>query len=170
VSSVSRLQKTIAMSTTEAEYVTVTKACKELIWLKDFSKELGKEQEALSLHSDSQSAIDLANDPVYHDRTKHIDVRYHFICKLLKDGVFSLLKIHTSQNLTDMLTKVVTVEKLKSCLVSVGLQAWVSEFESLRVTISRELEKKRYGMLLLMRRLLISKWEIVEVVEPDCRP
>ena len=62
VSSVSRLQKTIAMSTTKAEYVTTTKAYKELIWLIDFSKELEKEQEALSLHSDSQSAIDLANN------------------------------------------------------------------------------------------------------------
>jgi len=57
-------------------------------------KELEKEQEAPSLHSDNQSAVDLAKNPVYHNRTKHIDVWYHFICKLLKDGVFSLVKIH----------------------------------------------------------------------------
>ena len=53
-----------------------------------FFKELGKKQEALSLHNDSQSKIDLANNPAYHDRTKHIDVWYHFIRKMLKDGVF----------------------------------------------------------------------------------
>ena len=67
-------------------------ACKELIWQKDFLKELGKEQEAPSQHSDRQSMIDLANNQVYHDKTKHINVRYHFICKLLKDGVFPLLR------------------------------------------------------------------------------
>ena len=74
-----------------------------------------------SLHSDSQSDIDLVNNPVYHDRTKHIDVQYHFIRILLKDGVLSLVKIHTSQNPVDVLTKVVTTEKLKTCLASVGL-------------------------------------------------
>ena len=118
----SRLQKIVALSTIEAEYVSVTEACKELIWLKDFLKELEKEQETPSLHSDSQSVIDLTNNLVYHDRTKYIDMRYHFICKLLKDDVFSLLKIHTSWNLADMLTKVVTVEKLKNCSSFVGLQ------------------------------------------------
>ena len=86
-------------------------------------KELEKEQETLSLHRDSQSEIDLANNLIYHDRTKRIDMRYHFIHKLLKDCGFSLLKIHTSQNPADMLTKVVTVEKLKNCLAFVGLQA-----------------------------------------------
>jgi len=85
-------------------------------------KELRKEQEAPSLHSDSQSTIDLANNLIYHDITKHIDVRYHFIYKLLKNGVFSLLKIHISQNLADILTTVVTMETLKSCSASVSLQ------------------------------------------------
>jgi len=71
-------------------------------------KEFRREQVTLSLHNDSQSAIDLANNPVYHDITKRIDVRYHFIRILLKDSVLSLVKIHTNQNSTDMLTKVVT--------------------------------------------------------------
>ena len=101
VSQVSRLQKIVALSTTEAEYVVAIENCKEMILLKDFMKELGKEQMCPSLHSDSQSAIYLANNSAYHDRTKHIDVWYHFIHILLK-------KIHTSQNSTDMLTKMVT--------------------------------------------------------------
>ena len=88
-----------------------------------FLKELEKEQEASSLNSDSQSAIYLINNPIYHYRTKHIDVRYHFFCKLLKDGVLSLLKMHMSHNPADMLTKMVTVEKLKSYSASVDLQA-----------------------------------------------
>jgi len=82
---VSRLQEIVTLSTTEAEYVATIETCKEWIWLKNFMKKLNKEHVTLSLHSDSQSAIDL---PVYHDRTEHIDVRYHFIHILLKDGVF----------------------------------------------------------------------------------
>jgi len=120
VSWVSRLQKIVALSTTEAEYVAATEACKELIWLKDFMKKLDKEQVTPSLHNDRQSTIHLANNPIYHDRTKHIDVRYHFIHTLLKDGVLSLVKIHTSWNLTDVLTKVVTTKKLNTCSTSVG--------------------------------------------------
>jgi len=61
-----------------------------------------------SLHSDSQSAIDLANNAVYYGRTKHIDVQYYFIQIFLKDDVLSLVKIHTSRNFADMLTKIVT--------------------------------------------------------------
>jgi len=93
---------------TETEYDAVTEACKELIWLKDFMKKLGKEQVTPSLHSDNQSAIDLTNNPVYHDRIEHTDVRYQFICILLKDSVLSVVNIHTTQNLIDMLTKMVT--------------------------------------------------------------
>ena len=63
--------------TTEAEYVAAIEVCKELIWLKDFKKQLDKEQVTLSLHSDSQSAINLVSNLVYHDRAKHIDVQYH---------------------------------------------------------------------------------------------
>jgi len=59
-----RLQKIVALSTMEAEYVAMTEAYKELIWLKNFMKELGKGQVTSSLHSDSQGAIDLTNNPV----------------------------------------------------------------------------------------------------------
>ena len=72
---VSRLQKIVALSTTEVEYVAATEACKEMIWLKDFMKELGKESVSPPLHNDRQNVIDFSNNPVYHDRTKHIDVR-----------------------------------------------------------------------------------------------
>ena len=98
----------------KVEYVAATKTYKELTWLNDFMKELDKKQVTLSLHNDNQSAIDLAKNSVHNDITKHIDLRYHFICIFLKDGVLSLMKIHMSQNPADMLTKVVTTEKLKT--------------------------------------------------------
>ncbi|WVZ16376.1 hypothetical protein V8G54_009358 [Vigna mungo] len=106
VSWMSQVQKIVALSTTEAEYVAVTEASKELIWLQGLLTELGFIQEMSVLHSDSQSAIHLAKNSAFHSRTKHIDVRYHFIRSLLEDGVLTLRKILGSKNPADMLTKV----------------------------------------------------------------
>jgi hypothetical protein len=122
VSWISKLQKVVALSTTEAEYVAATEASKEMIWLQRFMEELGKKQENSRLYCDSESAIHLANNSAFHSKTKHIQLRYHFIRSALEDGHLKLEKIHTSQNPVDMLTKGVTREKLSSCSVSVGLQ------------------------------------------------
>ena len=117
VSWVSNIQSVVALSTTEAENVAATEASKEMIWLQRFMDELGKKHDMGTLYSDSQSAIHLANNLAFHSRTKHIHLKYHFIWSVLK-----LEKIHTSQNPADMLTKVVTREKLRVCSVSIGLQ------------------------------------------------
>jgi hypothetical protein len=85
-------------------------------------EELGKKQKNNWLYSDSQSAIHLAKKSAFHSKTKHIQLRYHFIQSTLEDGQLNLEKIHTSQNPADMLKKGVTREKLSSCSVSVGLQ------------------------------------------------
>ena len=88
-----------------------------------FMEELGKKQENSRLYSDSQSAIHLAKNSVFHSRTKHIELKYHFIRSILDEELLKLEKIHTSQNPVDMLTKGVTREKLSSCSVFVGLKA-----------------------------------------------
>ena len=69
---------------------------------------MGVEQDLLRINYDSMSAIYLARNQVYHARTKHIDVRYHFVREILEEGDIDLLKIHTSENPADMLTKVVS--------------------------------------------------------------
>ena len=83
---ISRLQKVNALSTTKAEYVAVAKASKEMIWLQCFLEELGHKKDASPLHSDSQSVIHLAKNVAFHSRTKHIQLRYHFIRYVLEDG------------------------------------------------------------------------------------
>ena len=65
-------QKVVALFTTEAEYIAVTEASKEMIWLQGFLKELGKDRGNSVLHCDSQSVIYLAKNSVFHSRTKHI--------------------------------------------------------------------------------------------------
>nr|GEY85767.1 putative retrovirus-related Pol polyprotein from transposon TNT 1-94 [Tanacetum cinerariifolium] len=69
----------------------------------------------------AKSAIYLAKNPVYHGRTKHIKIRYHYIRELVSEGTLSLKKILGAKNPTDMLTNVVTIEKLKLCAASTGL-------------------------------------------------
>ncbi|KAK9050872.1 hypothetical protein SSX86_030160 [Deinandra increscens subsp. villosa] len=122
ISWMSRLQKSVALSTTEAEYMAVAEAAKELIWLKNFLDELGKKQTDCSLFCDNQSAIHLAKNPVFHGKTKHIQLRYHFVRDLISEDVLKLNKIKGTKNPADMLTKVVTLEKLKLCVASAGLQ------------------------------------------------
>ena len=116
------MQRVVALSSVEAEYVALTEASKEMIWLQRFMEELGKKQESSRLYCDSQSAIHLVKNSAFHSKTKHIQLRYHFIRSVLEDGQLKLEKIHTSQNPADMLTKVVAREKLSTCSVSVGIQ------------------------------------------------
>ena len=85
-------------------------------------EELGKKQENRTLYSDSQSAIYLAKNSTFHLKTKHIYFKYHFIRFVLEYELLKLEKIHTSQNTIDMLTKVVTREKMSFFLVLVVLQ------------------------------------------------
>jgi ribonuclease HI len=112
----STLQSTVALSTTEAEYMAVTEAIKEAIWLHGLVADLGIEQERVTVYCDSQSAIHLAKNQVHHSRTKHIDVRFHFIREILKEGDILLQKIGTADNPADMMTKVITGVKFQHCL------------------------------------------------------
>jgi len=121
VSWMSRLQKCVALSTTEAEYVAISEAGKEMVWLLTFLKEIGKDQRCRALYTDSQSALCLAKNPVFHSRTKHIQLKYHYIRELVKDGTISLEKIQGTKNPADMLTKEVPIDKLRLCAASVGL-------------------------------------------------
>ena len=74
------------MSTTEAKNMAVVEASKEVVWLVGLVKELSIEQGGVQLHYDSQNAIDLAKNQVYHATTKHIDVRFHKIRELMTYG------------------------------------------------------------------------------------
>ena len=117
----STLQSTVALSTTEAEYMAITEAVKEAIWLQGLLEDLGVGQKHIDVFCDSQSAIHLAKNQVLHARTKHIDVRYHFVREILEEEEIFLQKIRTTENPADMLTKVVTRSKFEHCLNLVNI-------------------------------------------------
>ncbi|KAH9794569.1 Integrase catalytic domain-containing protein [Citrus sinensis] len=110
------LQSTIALSTMEAEYMAATEAVKEAIWLKGLLGDLGVIQENIAVFCDNQSAIFLVKNQTHHARTKHIYVKYHYVREIIESGVVLLKKIDTKDNLSDMLTKVVSGVKFQHCL------------------------------------------------------
>ena len=120
----SKLQKWVSLSTTEAEYIAATEAGKEMLWMKGFLQELDLKQKDYIIHCDSQSAIDLSKNTMHHARTKHIDVRYHWIRKAIEEQLFQIRKIHTNENTTDMMTKVITKEKLARCIKNTGMSSY----------------------------------------------
>lgn len=107
------LQHIVALSTTEAEYITLAEAAKEALWLRGIVGELGFPQKQVEIFYDSQSDICLAKNSVYHERTKHIDVRYNFIRDVVADGSLKLSKINTKENPADLLTKSIPVKKFE---------------------------------------------------------
>ncbi|XP_040867752.1 secreted RxLR effector protein 161-like [Glycine max] len=115
------LQPSVALSTTEAEYMALTKAAKEGIWLRGLINDLGINQEYANIYCDNLSAICLAKDQVHHDRTKHIDVRYHFI---RSERRIKVHKISTLHNLADMFTKPVPKSKFDHCLSLLNVDCW----------------------------------------------
>ena len=88
----SKKQRTVALSSTEAEYMALSEAIQETVWLKAFMSELGEEVSngALTVFEDNQGAIALAKNPEFHKRTNHIDIRYHFVREKVEDGQVEL--------------------------------------------------------------------------------
>lgn len=102
----SERQKTVALSTTESEYVAAANAAKELVWLRQLLSELLPNMlEAPKFYLDNQSAIQLIKNPEYHKRTKHIDIKYHFIRELFVKNFFDLEFVSTKNQIADILTK-----------------------------------------------------------------
>ncbi|KAG8485491.1 hypothetical protein CXB51_021304 [Gossypium anomalum] len=110
------LQTTVALSTTEAEYMAITEACKEAIWLKGLFNKLNEDLQISTVFCDSQSAIFLTKDQMFHERTKHIDVRYHFVRDIIARGDIVVSKISTHENPADMMTKSLPITKFEHCL------------------------------------------------------
>ncbi|WVZ96798.1 LOW QUALITY PROTEIN: hypothetical protein U9M48_042389 [Paspalum notatum var. saurae] len=106
---------TVALSTTEAEFIAICDACKEAVWLKGLYAEFSGDTSCINLFCDSQSAIHLTKDQMFHERTKHIDVKYHYVREVVAEDRLKVYKISTHDNPADMMTKPVPVAKFELC-------------------------------------------------------
>ena len=107
ISWVAKRQKTVALSTCEAEYVAAAKIAKEAVWLKHLINELNAEMQVteIPLHIDNNAAMKLAKDSEFHERTKHIELRHHFLRGRVLDDDLSIIRVNIKENVADILTK-----------------------------------------------------------------
>jgi len=118
----SKKQAIVALSSTEAEYVAQTHAAKELIWLRTFLGELNNPfTTPITLHCDNQGAIALSKDNKFHARTKHIDIRYHFIREAVENKKLRIQYIPTENNVADIFTKPLAKPKFEKFVEMLGL-------------------------------------------------
>jgi hypothetical protein len=106
VSWVSKKQATVALSSAEAEYMAVSAAVQEVKWISQLLKELGiNVKKPAQLYCDNQAAIAISNNDVHHARTKHIDIRHHYVRDAVKEKEIEIKWIRSSNQLADIFTK-----------------------------------------------------------------
>lgn len=120
----SKKQRGVATSTTEAEYVALTEAAKTIVWTTRWLQELHfrtPDEDPIRLLGDNKASLALAKNPEYHQRTKHIDIQYHYIREVLEDGAIRLDYVPTAEQAADIFTKPLTNQAFQRCKELLGL-------------------------------------------------
>ncbi|KAM2174561.1 hypothetical protein PS2_033857 [Malus domestica] len=119
----SKKQKVVARSSAEAEFRGMSHGVCELLWLKKLLRDLGfKPKCAMKLHCDNKAAIEIAHNPVQHDRTKHVKIDRHFIKKKLDAGIIMFPFVRSEDQLADALTKTVSNSVVSNSLDKLGMR------------------------------------------------
>ncbi|GKA99300.1 hypothetical protein Tco_0827237 [Tanacetum coccineum] len=101
----SKKQTALAISTTEAEYVSAGKACQQALWMKQAFIDYDVRLDDVPIMCDNKGVIDLSKNPVQHSRTKHIEIRHHFLRDNVQKGHISIEKVTSVDNIADIVTK-----------------------------------------------------------------
>ena len=118
----SKKQKVIALSSAEAEFRGITKGIAEILWIKKLMGEIGATLKLpIKLMCDNKSAISISENPVQHDRTKHVKVDQHFIKEKIEEGIIELPFVRSEEQLADILTKAVSGGVFEIILGKLGI-------------------------------------------------
>ncbi|GJT78901.1 hypothetical protein Tco_1045626 [Tanacetum coccineum] len=126
-------QTIVATSTTEAEYVAAANCCGQVLWVQNQLLDYGFNFMNTKIHIDNESTICIVKNPVYHSKTKHIEIRHHFIRDCYEKKLISVEKIHTDLNVADLLTKPFDGPRFNYLVVSIEINATI---DTIRYTIS----------------------------------
>ena len=117
----SKQQPTVALSTAEAEYMSLSAATQEAMWLKQLEDEIFKSNQPIKILCDNQSAISLAENNGYSARCKHIDIRHHYVRQMVNDKNCIIKYVNTEENAADLFTKALPKQKFEHCRKMFGL-------------------------------------------------
>ena len=106
ISWLSRNKTSVSLSTTEAEYIVACSACSEAVWLRKLlTGLLNTEMDATDVYCDNQSCIKLTENLVFHDKSKHIEIKYHYILYMVQRIAIKIYYVRIEEQVVDVLTK-----------------------------------------------------------------
>ena len=117
----SKKQNSVSLSTVEAEYIAARSCYSQLLWIKKVLTDYGISQDTMVIYCDNSSAIDISKNPVQHSKTKHIEIRYHFIRDLVEKKIMCLEYILTECQNADIFTKPLDRSKFETLLKVIGV-------------------------------------------------
>ncbi|GKB96072.1 hypothetical protein Tco_0982209 [Tanacetum coccineum] len=117
----------LAIFTTEAEYVSTEKACQQALWMKQALIEHDIRLDDVPIMCDNEGAINLSRNLVQHSRTKHIEIRHHFLCDNVQEGNISIEKVTLEDNIADILTKPLKREVFNYLRLGLGMMELIMD-------------------------------------------
>ncbi|GKF05421.1 hypothetical protein Tco_0036089 [Tanacetum coccineum] len=112
-------QTVVVNSTTEAEYIVASNCCGQVLWIQNQLLNYGYNFMQTKIHIDNESTICIVKIPIFHSKTKHIEIRHHFIKDSNEKNLIQMIKIHTDQNVADLLIKAFDVSKFQYLIASI---------------------------------------------------
>nr|GEU83551.1 retrovirus-related Pol polyprotein from transposon TNT 1-94 [Tanacetum cinerariifolium] len=123
----SKWQKSAAISSTEAEYIALSGCCAQILWMQSQLTDYGLGFNKIPMYYDNKSDIALCCNNVQHSRSKHIDIRYHFIKEQVENGVIELYFVNTEYQLADLFTKALGRDRIESLINKMGMRSFTPE-------------------------------------------
>ncbi|GJT80815.1 hypothetical protein Tco_1055157 [Tanacetum coccineum] len=123
----SKKQKYTAISSTEAEYIALSRCCAQILWMRSQLTDYGFQFNKIPLYCDNKSAIALCCNNVQHSRANHIYVRYHFIKEQVENGIVELYFIRTEYQLADIFTKPLPRDRFNFLIEKLGMRSMSSD-------------------------------------------
>ncbi|GJX33772.1 retrovirus-related pol polyprotein from transposon TNT 1-94 [Tanacetum coccineum] len=120
----SKRQKSAAISSTEAEYIAMSGCCAQILWMRSQLTDYGLGFNKIPMYCDNKSAIALCCNNVQHSRSKHIDIRFHFIKEQVENGVVELYFVNTEYQLADIFTKALCRERIEFLINKLGMRSF----------------------------------------------
>nr|GEY38501.1 retrovirus-related Pol polyprotein from transposon TNT 1-94 [Tanacetum cinerariifolium] len=123
----SKRQKSAAISSTESEYIALSGCCAQILWMRSQLTDYGLGFNKIPMYCDNESAISLCCNNVQHSRSKHIDIRYHFIKEQVKNEVIELYFVNTEYQLADLFTKALGRDRIEFIINKLGMRSFTPE-------------------------------------------